>query len=81
MSHSLARRLWLASLLAACGTDNKAEPAAPKGQAIDPALLERSWQVRLSDATARAPFEAHPGWGGVFQRAYEQALPALWDKF
>lgn len=77
MTQGSARGLWLAGLLVACGADKEAEKAAPKGQAVDPALLEKAWQIRLSDAAARAPFEANAGWGSVFQRAYEQALPAF----
>ena len=77
MSWTTARGLWFASLLAACGADKEAEQGTPKGQAVDPALLEKTWQVRLSDAAARAPFESHPGWGYVFQRGYDEALPAF----
>lgn len=76
-----ARGLGLVSLafaLGACGGEQaEAESKAPKGQAVPPALLEQAWQVRLSDAAARAPFEAHAGWGYVFQRGYDEALPAF----
>lgn len=62
--------------LVACSGDT-VETQEPTGQVVPEALVEKTWQVRLSDAAARAPFESHPGWGAFFQRGYDQALGAF----
>ncbi len=58
------------------GAETQSSAQAP-GAAIPEAMVAATWQVRLADAAARAPFEAHAGWGAFFQRSYEQALPAF----
>jgi len=64
-------------LLSACSGGGGGQTEQPRGAAIPEAMLAQTWQVRLSDATARGPFESHPGWGAFFQRNYDQALTAF----
>lgn len=69
--------LLVGVLLAACSGGDGAQNDQPKGVAIPDAMVAQTWQVRLSDAAARAPFESHPGWGAFFQRNYDQALSSF----
>lgn len=86
---TIARRWWplgLAGLLglsllgAACfdhGDSDASGQADAATLAIDPALAAVTWQVRMADDAARAPFEGHPGWAQLFQRDHGQALAAF----
>lgn len=69
--------LALLALGAGCGGDAPKPAEQAAGTAIPAALVEKTWQARMADATARAPFESHPGWGAFFQHNYDQALPAF----
>ena len=52
-------------------------PAVAAPAPVPAALLDTTWPVRLSDDTARAPFEGDAGWSAVFQRDYPDALAAF----
>jgi len=45
--------------------------------ALPAALVSAAWPSRLAVDAARAPFEAHPGWGLLFQRKTDEALVAF----
>jgi hypothetical protein len=70
----------MAGGLAACGGDKDATshgPPAAVVEVISPALLAKTWPVRLADNAQRAPFEADQGWQHLFQREYPVALKAF----
>ena len=46
-------------------------------EALPADLVAASWPARLAVDAARAPFEAHPGWGMMFQRKTDEALRAF----
>ena len=75
------RSAWMcaALLLASCVGDEQAAPVeAPVTTSALPAgLVAESWPVRLAVDVARAPFEAHPGWGLLFTRKVDEAVPAF----
>lgn len=75
---TLARGLLLGLTLIACsGEPAQTGASASASQAVTGALVERTWQARMADATARAPYEGHPGWGALFQRNHDEALAAF----
>ncbi|MFM2247694.1 MAG: hypothetical protein RL071_3768 [Pseudomonadota bacterium] len=77
----LSVALWLAPALGGlgCGGDEVAAPVevAPALTALPAALVASAWPVRLAADAPRAPFEAHPGWGLLFSRKLDEALPAF----
>jgi hypothetical protein len=66
------------AVLLAC-TSEPAHEREPTVSAIAPELVARTWQVQMSDASARAPHEAHRGWALLFERDLEGALRAFQD--
>ena len=73
--------LAMAGLLVGCSGESTTEPAevAAATAALPSALIEKTWQYRLADATVRARFESDPGWGAVFRRDYGKALTSFGD--
>ncbi|MFT5681662.1 MAG: hypothetical protein ACI8RZ_002568 [Myxococcota bacterium] len=70
----------MAGLLVGCTGENPATPET-SGEAaassIDGALLEKTWQLRMADATQRDRFESDPGWGNTFKRDYSRGLSSF----
>lgn len=77
-----AHRLGLALALClgagvGCSGDPAAEAPAASREAIPAALLAQTWQVRMAVPAARAPFEAAPGWGLLFNQKHDEALASF----
>ncbi|MEL6349482.1 MAG: hypothetical protein AAFV53_40640, partial [Myxococcota bacterium] len=54
--------------------------ASERSSSVAPAaLVERSWQVRMTDATLRERFETSDAWGAVFQSELPQAIVGMGD--
>ena len=68
--------MMLAVLLACTSGPPEREPESAS-TSVSAELLASTWQVRMSDATTRAPYEQHPGWALLFQRDFEGALRAF----
>src|SRR6185503_18570025 len=62
--------------LFACTSEPEHEPESAS-TSVPAELVASTWQVRMSDPTARAPYEQHPGWALLFQRDLEAALGAF----
>lgn len=63
-----------------CGGGDEAPPPAEASAstlAMSATLAATTWPVRMAEATARAPFEAHAGWALLFQRKHDEALAAF----
>ena len=76
--------VWVAAWmgLAGCTGDTAAPEATPTATTaaadqIAPELVAASWPLQMCDDAKRAPFEAHPGWGAMFQRDLPGALAAF----
>lgn len=69
----------LLPLVGCGGADEVAPPAevAAAPAALPAALVAAAWPVRLAADAPRAPFEAHPGWGLLFTRKLDEAMPAF----
>jgi hypothetical protein len=68
--------MMVAALLLACTSEPEREPEST-GTSLSGELVANTWQVRMSDATARAPYEQHPGWALLFGRDLDGALRAF----
>ena len=66
----------IVAVLLAC-TSEPAREQESTVSALAADLVAQTWQVRLADAVARAPYEQHPGWALLFQRDLEGALRAF----
>ena len=64
------------AVLLACVSAPEREPES-KSPSVSAELVAGTWQVRMSDATARAPYEQHPGWARLFTRDLDGALRAF----
>lgn len=84
-SAAALRPLGLCAALALVALGCSGEDAAPTEvaipvagtEALPAALVSAAWPSRLAVDAARAPFEAHPGWGMLFQRKNDEALAAF----
>ena len=65
------------ALLLACTSEPQDRALESAGTSVSSELVASTWQVRMSDPTARAPYEQHPGWALLFQRDLEAALGAF----
>lgn len=61
-------------LLACSGGEPPPPTPTSSGSAVPAALLTTTWQVRLADATARAPFEGKEGWVAWFENRRADAV-------
>ena len=68
--------MMLAVLFACTSEPPEREPESA-GPSVSAELVANTWQVRMSDPTARAPYEQHPGWALLFNRDLEGALRAF----
>jgi hypothetical protein len=66
----------LAVLLACTSEPPEREPESAS-PSLPAALVASTWQVRMADATARAPYEQAPGWALLFNRDLEGALQSF----
>lgn len=57
--------------------DEGTAPAAASASVVPAPLLEGSWQIRMADDSARAPFEQNGGWATLFMRQHHEALAAF----
>ena len=74
---TLAGLLSLALLVGCVGGEPPAEGPTAAAEVAPAALLQGSWQVRMSVDAARARFEQHEGWAALFQREHPTALAAF----
>lgn len=73
-------RLFVLVGLVACGggSSNSTGPTdAPIVEVVSPALLAKTWPVRLANNEARQGFENDRGWQELFERNYPQAMTAF----
>lgn len=54
--------------------DGSTSPAEPVAASVPEALVDQTWQVRMSADAVRAPFEQNPAWASLFMRKHPEAL-------
>ena len=80
MIRALPVAFFAAALLSGCtGESTSAELGAEAaGRApVEMTLVNAAWQVRMADASVRAPFESSGAWANLFNRAHDEALRAF----
>lgn len=69
--------LLLSLLLACTGGEPPPEVPARPATSVPEALVASTWQVRMADDAARAPFEGKDGWVATFETRPRDAVPAF----
>lgn len=74
----IAAMSLLSLLFIGCaGEATMVEPAIAFKSAITPEVVTATWQVRMSKALARAPFEGRASWESWFGRRRNESVPAF----
>jgi hypothetical protein len=69
--------MMLVGLLVACTSEPQEREPESGSTSMSAELVASTWQVRMADAAARAPYEQRPGWALIFQRDFDGALRAF----